>query len=412
MIHGDFGEVHSLSWLRLSTLEGGLLPRLRSFRLSYDGATASGVEKSLLLLPAILQSRHLTSVVVDMPTDTLDESHGLGPVLAILSDMNFGITDLSLSGPYFSGYTDHLSNIKTLKSVTLELSSGSPTTEILTSLSCLPSLTELTLDFTNSHSAAFARLVETHSFLNLVKLTLKGTSPLECSLPSITALKLKYITICCIPEWAFTGSRTTTSARLLLSAYPELQDVIVDWGGHSRGRAGKSSITNFTWNTRRLAHIETFVLTSLNPNICVTGAEIIAIAEAWPQLKVLRIEHISKPAHEPTLASLEYLATGCPYLIEISITVQERFPQKESTEPVSFHRLQRLDLQHTVVAEHVRMARYVDGWFPSLLHFALLSESDCALVHAIIFNACQPVRSDQQKRDGRRDTIMIRKIPA
>lgn len=408
MINGDFGAVHPLSWLRLSTLEGGLLPRLRSFRLSYNCATASGMEKSLLLLPTILQFPHLTSVAVDMPKATSSESHGLGPVLAILSDLNFGITDLSLSGPYFYGYTDRLLNIKTLKSVTLKLSSGGPTTDIFTSLSCLPSLTELLLDFTNSHSVVFSGFVGAHSFLNLVKLTLKGSSLLECTLPSITALKLKYITIRCTPDWVF--SRTPTRAQLLLSAYPELRNVIIDWGGHPQSRAGKSSVTNFTWNARRLAHMETFILTSLDPNICVTGAEIIAMAEAWPQLKVLRIEHTAKPAHEPTLASLEYLANGCPHLTEISITVKEMFPQKKSTEPVSCHRLQRLDLQHTVIANHAHIARYLDGWFPYLLHFALLSESDCTLVRAIIFNACQPVRSDQQKRDRVRDTIMIRKV--
>lgn len=405
-IRNDFSEIHTSSWIRLSALNGGLLPSLKSFRLSYDQTTDSLIEKSLLLLPTILQSRTLISIAVDIPAATASQTHALGPVLAIISDFNLGISDLMLSGPCLNGYADRLSGIRMLKSVTLKLSFGELTTEVLTSLSNLPNLSELTLCFTDPFPISF--FMGTHRFPNLIKLSLTQASIWGRRIPMISAPQLKRFVLRYMLN--STHLRAVIQAQLLLGAQPELREVDINWGADPIHRLHQTRVENFTENVRRFVHIETFILTSLDPDICITGEEITAIAAAWPHLNVLRIEHVIKPASEPTLASLHYLVKRCHHIVEISITVREEFSPTKVEEPVSFHCLRKLDLQHTVVTDHARMARWVDGLFPNLLHFSLLSESDCASVRAIIFNACQPVRRDQQRRERIRDSVMIRKI--
>ncbi|KAF9459087.1 hypothetical protein BDZ94DRAFT_1325066 [Collybia nuda] len=392
----DFNLPHSSAWIRLSTLAGGLLPRLRSFKILYGPSTVNGIEKSLLLLPAILQCRTLKSISIDLPADLPKYGHALGSTLAIISDFNLDIMDLSLTGSSIDGYTDRLSSIKSLKSVTLKLLSGGLSTDILSSLSCLPNLSEITLDFPDTLTMAF--IIGSHLFRSLTKLTLRGSPTLESSLSYIVAPQLQQLNLFCKSSQF---SHSITKSRVNLGIYPDLQAMTVSWGTVSWGvnLSNRPIITNLSLNIPRLTDIRNFTLMSLDPNLCVTEEEIAATAAAWPHLTVLRIEHIVKPAHGPGLTSLGYFAKLCPQLSELSITLKEDFPLVNGGDPVSFHRLQRLDLQHTVVADHAHMARYIDGLFPNLLHFSLLSKEDCSLVSAIIFKACQPVRKDQKKRD-------------
>lgn len=399
-VKGEFIDIHPSTWIRLSQLEGGLLPRLKSLTISYEKALFSvGKERSLLMIPALLKSRFISSVTVDMPVVGFGDAHGMGPALSIIADYYRTIKVLSLTGTLSSPYVNYIMNMQMLQTVTLKLGDGTNTSEILDALSSLRDLVDITLDI----NAAIDR---SYIFFHLKKLTVFGTLALvSTSLSNILAPELESISV---NLWVDNTDRLHTMetdlSPLGFGRYSALKKIFVDWPTRNAQLSPDLEkgilVRNFMKPIMTLYHIEELVLTSLEPVISFSNINILQIATSWPQLKVLRLEHRNSPSSpQPSLASLNSLVRNCPDLMELSLSFEEGNLQHQIKDTVSCHGLSKLDLQHTNIQSHVPVARYLDGLFPYLAQLDLVGQKDRDLLRALIFDLCHPIRKDQEQRE-------------
>ncbi|KAF9459067.1 hypothetical protein BDZ94DRAFT_1269115 [Collybia nuda] len=396
-VTGDFSQVDSSTWMRLEHVNGALLPNLRSFRLSYTNPSTLGKERSLLLLPALLRSGSLSSFTFKTsPVTNQNTRYEVGPILNLLGDYNLEIETLEVAGTFISRYSKVLGTIRSLQCVSLEMALDSNLPDVLTALSSLPRIRRLTLAFfgTTLHPGH----LQSHTFPELVGITLRGKITfMSRVLAAIKAPSLEYVDIKVMPG-AGDGTQESVLPSLQLIRFPALKRIFIDLVGcNSSPRLGerdnKLSIVNPILGN---SCVEELVMTSLDPSMCLSDYEVIDLATSWPLLKVLRLEHTSRPTERPTFASLGYLAERCPCLVELSVSLREERLHDVGLKPMST--LGELNLQHTDIKRYARAARYIDKLFPFLYKFSMSEQQTCEAVRDIIFEACKPVRKDEQSR--------------
>lgn len=396
--------VHVPMWRWLEDRDHALLPRLRSLKISYRDASLLGKERSLFVLPTLLRSPFLHSVIIDMPFGGVKDKEGLGPVLHVITDSEISIKSLSLSGALFQDHIPYFAAMQKIQSVSLQLSDTSAALDVLTALTSVPHLKELSLDV-----SAFVTLPMTElKFPCLKELTLRGILQVVIKILAYTTIEcLEGITIHTtrdegpVPLFRL-ESQPPAMFQLGLSRFHTIRKVHVDWGGGIWVFArGMRNATSFVKPLLRLLHVEELVLTSLEPFIGFSDKDIVDLATAWgPQLTILRLEYKAQPTgSRPSFLCIDHLAKTCPRLTELSLTLKEGSLTYQTPDHVSDHALASLHLQHTDIMHHARVARYIDGLFPRLVRFDSAAPVDGQLVATVIFDACRPVRKDQEKRE-------------
>jgi hypothetical protein len=359
------------------------------------------------MLSALLTSRSVDSINIDMPIISSNDVNGLGPALAIVTDYNLDIETLSLNGTLPPDYTNHISTMQTLRSVTLKLSGISATFHVLASLTSLPRLVSLTLDITTTSQTP----AQLYKFQSLTEFTLCGTlQVVRTVIGAMTIPHLEFINLSIIPENSDAAGNTssgnsqeTTMFQLSLWRFFSLKKVHIHWRLWNTSpfrKLGKKNVTGFTKSLLRLPLIEELVLTSLQPYISFSDRDIAEISAAWPELRLLRLDHQVAPyVPQPPLTSLTDLVANCTRLTELSLTLQDELLPNQKLNTISTHGLVKLDLQHTNIRHHARVVRLVDGLFPNLVDFNHSGQTDRDLVRSMIFELCHPVRHDQVRRE-------------
>lgn len=396
----DFSDVDPSTWLRLSHLKGALLPNLSSFKLSYTNPSTIGKERSLLLLPALVRQASITSFTFNTKSVVgYNARHEMGPIWTLLSDYKHEIETLVASGTFINRYTNIIATMQTLRSISLELALDSVLPDTLTALASLPRLSALSLVF--SGVTPDPARMSLHSFHYLVNIRLRGKITfISRTLASMKANRLEHIDAQVV-SGAGDGTQESVFPSLQLSRFPTIRRVFVDLIGCNPPlrRGERDNKVGFVAPMLGNLHVEELVVTSLDPSMCFSDYEIADLATAWPLLKILRLEHTSSPATQPTFASLDHLARRCSHLTELSITVQEgEFQHNSNVRRKFMSILQELNLQHTRIKRHARAARYIDELFPFLENFVMSEQQACETMRDTIFEACQLVRKTERMR--------------
>ncbi|TFK66953.1 hypothetical protein BDN72DRAFT_899368 [Pluteus cervinus] len=363
-LDADFVRLHTSAIIRLSHLPGGFMPSLRSLKIRADDSTSIAFEKSILLLPCLLQSIQLQSLSLMLyPTLDIDDQ-GLGPLTTILVNSNPNLRVLKLYGRLPFEYASALTGWRNLQSLALGLSADSWTFETIKALCTLTDLVELKLDMGETTSITNLGELPT-SFPNLTKLILAGRLPLVnqfLEIPPVT--NLQSISIRRMrTDLDEQGSRLAREAECTewkvccqkLARFTSLRELSLDWnilrssGAPILYSVGALTIIEPLLTLRTL---ETLSLKSLQPFLPFFDNDIDRMATAWPNIRVLHLGHVLAPPNgRPTFAALETLAAKCPNLNRLTIIVGS--PLDGDWKPVegklSFHGLQHLDLRETML---------------------------------------------------------------
>jgi hypothetical protein len=401
----DLHEFDRPTCINLSTLEGGLLPSLKTFEMRSGSRTSAfDQHSSILLLPSLVRSKVLYSVTrVDG-----HEGYGLGPTLSVLvNSVDVGVLrELSVHGKLPREYASLFPSMHHLQSITVVLSTEGWEFELLETLSKLQRLQSLDILFPSQ--SAPLQTVRGIPFSSLLNLSLTATLELMLQiLNSLEGDQLESLTL--HPRGVLPGS-PAEFRRLYesIGKFTSLRDVAqtflrMDHANPFEPRGGEELFLPML----RLTRLESLRLLHIPPWLQFSDDDILTLAPAWPSLKKLILYRHVSVAVKPTLASLVYLASACPELIQLLTTAELHTAELQPPFPsgvVSFHGLQELTLLHvTSIDEPVRFARFIDGLFPNLLKLHMPAMSDKTIRDQIcdtIFKACQPVRKDERVRRG------------
>jgi hypothetical protein len=392
----------------LLQLEDGLCPSLRSLKLSYYGTDSEPSPLDpLLLLPDILRSRFLHSVIHDI-------YHGVfaGPVpkfQVMMDHVDKGLLrNLKLSG-YPPNDHSYLSSFRNLQSFTLNHGQCN-IIEILNSLAPLQTLKHLSLALSGS-STSFS---STEQNLPrdicpvLVELSISGNHDwMHHFLDSLAGGQIKTIAIITTGT-NYPGNFVDIYQRL--ARLSSLQKISHTWGYDMWSTFSsyedsdldnimpiREEIIPIIYPISRLMHLENLQFYTWIP---FTDNDISALATAFPTLKELCISS-SSIHRRPTFNSLCSLASACPNLTRLTITVDVK--TIPSNVIPSFHHLKHLHVEVESWDVHrpsfAAFAVFFDTLFPYLRCFTF--KSCCYMgeeVYEMITTICQPAREAEKER--------------
>ena len=398
----DLHEFDRATCINLSSLEGGLLPSLKTFKMR-SGFRTSAFDQhtAMLILPSLVRSKSLYSIVrVDG-----HEGYGLGPTLSVLVN-NVNLTtlrELRLYGKLPREYASLFPSMRHLQSVTIVLSTEGWEFELLETLSALQKLHSLDVCFRPSQPTPVQNFQKT-TFSHLASLGL--TAPLELIIQILDSLAGGQLeSLALYPRGGLPGSPaayrhlyenigTFSSLREVAQTFSQI-DHTTSYEPRSAKELLRPMLTLIRLESLRLWHIP--------PWVQFSDDDILAVVPAWPSLKKLILYRCEAVAVKPTMASLRYLTEACPELIQLLITADSAVIPSFSPAVVSSHSLQELTLlQVNSIDDPVLFARFIDGLFPNLLKLHMPAMSDKVIrdqVCDIIFKACQPVRKDERGRE-------------
>jgi hypothetical protein len=399
----DLHDFDRATCINLSSLEGGLLPSLKLLKMRSGSRTSAFDQHSaILLLPSLVRSKALYSITrVDGY-----EGYGLGPTLSVLANSinTEALQELSVHRKLSREYASLFPTIDNLRSVTIVLSTEGWEFELLETLSALQRLQNLDISFHPSQLNPFHNVRGAVSFSNLSSLVLTTTVELMLQiLDSLYAEKLESLAL--YPRGGLPGSpaqyRRLYDAIGRLVSLRELAQTFseMDHTNPSEPRSAEEIICPMS----KLTRLESLRLWHIPPWLQFSDDNILTLAPAWPSLKKLILYRYVPATGQPTLASLCYLATACPELNQLLISVNTAILPPFLPTVVSSHGMQELTiLQVTSVDDPVLFARFIDGLFPNLTKLHMPAMSDKAILDRIcdiIFKACQPVRQDERERE-------------
>lgn len=397
----DLHELDRATCINLSSLKGGLLPSLKTFRMC-SGSRTSAFDQhtAILLLPALVRSKSLYSITrVDG-----HEGYGLGPTLSVLVN-NVNTTtlyELSVHGKLPREYVSLFPTMHHLRSITIVLSTEGWEFELLETLSTLQTLQSLDISFHPSRATPLQSVREI-PFDNLSSLSLTATLELILQiLDSLGGAQLESLTL--YPRGGLPGS--PAEYRHLygsMGKLPLLREVAQTFSQMDHASPFEEhSAKEVLRPMQALVRLESLRLWHIPPWLQFSDDDISTLAPAWPSLKKLILYRYVPVTVKPTMASLCHLAAACPELIQLLLSTDTAGLPSFSPKVVSSHSLQELTLlQVTTIDDPVIFARFIDGLFPNLLKLHMPAMSDKAIHDQtcdIIFKACQPVRRDERGR--------------
>ncbi|KAF9461004.1 hypothetical protein BDZ94DRAFT_860806 [Collybia nuda] len=405
----EFGRIHLSACIRLTQIADVLLPSLRTLKIYTGESTSSQREKSLLLLSALIRSPSLHSFTLTSSEDQegVNGEYNVGAMLTALVDLNANVQNLEISGSLSPDRIYTLGHLKAVRSLSLRLSTTTWSFEVFAMISLLRSLEVLFLDLDAAPPRLGLHRIS-DAFPNIRKLSLVGSIPLICQiLVMISGERLESITIQRDIHDTATPSLTIELSKLFYQTFGRLfnlRTIYVDWGGErfdaSYGHTPAEDMSSILYPLGQLTELESLTLKSIPPCLFISDATILTISTALPYITVLHLEQPIWP-HSilPTFKSLAQLATSCPKLVKLSLTVDEARSTLPKFDNVTYHGLQDLHLLDTIIIRHVQTSSYIDKLFPNLRHIDMFHYLDRKVICDIIFNACRPARRDQLNRD-------------
>jgi len=152
----DLHEFDRATCINLSSLQGGLLPSLKTFKMR-SGSRTSAFDQhtAMLILPSLVRSKSLYSIArVDS-----HEGYGLGPTLSVLvNNVNLmTLRELRLYGKLPREYANLFPSMHHLQSVIIVLSTEGWEFELLETLSALRKLQSLDVFFSQLPVSTFGK---------------------------------------------------------------------------------------------------------------------------------------------------------------------------------------------------------------------------------------------------------------
>ena len=397
----DLAQVDHSTCIRLLQSRIPFLPKLKSFTTFHHNAPAANNDKILLLLPSLLRSPFLSSVAHHMPTNLTWE---LGQFISVLLGLEVDIRTVRLSGALPATFVSAFASLQGLKVISLVLTPESWTPELFRALLTLE-LVEMKLDmggaevlFLEQGQIAAAAIPR---FPTIKKLSLSGSIQAMYRVLKIMTPQddLRVLSLRRAPN----SGMAEPNINCLYDAiawFPAIHTLTIDYS-NSKGDDPHPSHTSLgNGRLRSLTRLESLSLKSLPSSVCFSDLDILSIAHTWPFLKVLHLEHATPASSaRPMFATICQLIDECPQLVSLAITFD--FGDFGHDTKVFSLCLRHLDLQDTVIARPLIVAKHLDRLCPNLLTFNVNSQ-DPGLwkqMCEIIFDAFRSVREDQQKRD-------------
>jgi hypothetical protein len=397
-------SIEPYTCIQLTQLKNGLFPSLK-FLIFLVNSLDEVV--NLSVLPLLLRSKSLSEVTYC--AEFYDE---LSDVLAILFQHanDCDLRHLGLQGALDHRQVNTLLQFRHLKSIALSLDMGSWTVDILDILSQLQLLDFQLILFPRGSTSIPERAPAPIAFPTLRKLTLVLIDGIMAGvlniLHSIVANQVQRIHLC-THEWSsrddfyllYQCLGNFTSLRKLTHILPMLELELEDIADQP------VSLLTVIQPILALTHLEKLKLHFLKPLFSVSDDDVSRLALKCPSLKALILIPMPEEWHvdlnRPTFASLRCLATTCLNLVELVLPI---FVDEQSLlldiPIISLHRLQRLHLYKTSVdpALLLPLARRLDQIFPHLNDIEQGNGEDFPRLRDLVFNLCQPVRKDEQRR--------------
>jgi hypothetical protein len=390
----------------LLQLKDGLCPSLRSLTLSCYGTAPPiiGLD-SLLLLPDILRSRFLHSVTQSY--SLMEEYRGttLNFHKVMLDHVDKGLLHtLKSSGSPDNDYS-YLSSFHNLWSLTLDHDHCN-IIEMLNSLVPLQTLKHLSLSVSMPSSSSEQNLPK-DICPALVELSISGDHKcMHHFLDSLAGGQIKTISIITI---GLDDPNNFVAIYQSLARLSSLRGISHSWGIYDNQLFTTHFNRNLMQNRdeiiptihplSRLMHLEMLEFSTWIP---FTDHAISALGTAFPTLKELCISSASIPSHRlPTFNSLCSLASACPNLTRLTITVDAKtIPSKVLP---SFHHLEHLHIEVESWDVHrssfAAIAVFFDTLFPYLRCFTF---NLCCYMGGEVYNMittiCQPAREVEKER--------------
>ena len=378
---------------RLLQLENGLCPSLRSFTFKAISQAPEFNPLHLpLLLQGILKSRFLCSVA-----GVLYDDHDRNAMFhaALLDHVDRGLLRSWELHGYLPDDYSYLSSFHNLESITFD-DRSCDILDAFNSLAPLQALKYLSL-YVYVSSLSIEQNMAKNACPALQELSISGSGNwMHHVLDSLAGGQIKTVTISTL---GMDDRRTFIEIYRSLARLSSLQKISHAWGCGVeipfQEYLFNVEIVQIIYPISRLIHLECLELSTWIP---FTDHEISALATTFSTIKELSISSGAIPGR-PTLNSLCSLASTCPNLVALSISLDVR-TIPSNVVPSCCH-LQRLHIEaeHTPESSVATIALLLDTLFPYLCcvewspHCGVGVEM-CRIISMI----CQPARKVEKER--------------
>ena len=392
----DLAQIDQSTCIRLLQSKIPFLPKLKSLKTSHHGASAANNDKMLSLLSPFLRSPFLESVAHLMPSNLTCE---MGQFLSVLLGLKANIRTISLSGVLPDEFVKPLGSLRGLKVLSLSLTAESWTPALFGVLLTLE-LVEMSLDMNDADVLFLEQGVIPNFPSTLKQLSLRGNivaihRVLQCMAPQDD---LESLSMCHILGRSRISEPNINCLYDAIAWFPTVRILSIDCANTKGDDPHPTHTSLGTGRLRSLMRLQSLSLKSLPSSVCFSDDDILSIAQNWPFLKVLCLEHAAPPSStRPMFGSVCDLIERCPDLARLAITLD--FGDMGYQPQVASLNLRHLDLQDTIINRPLIVARSIDKLCPNLLTFTVRNSTLCEQVREIIFDAFRPVRKDQQNRD-------------